>query len=59
MAKQIRFTKKELDLVIEMTGIADAGLPEGDYQRWDTDKKYDTLESLTDKVLDLLIRLEK
>lgn len=59
MAKDGRFTIKELDLIVEMAGIAETALPEGDYQGWDTDKKYDTLKSLTDKALSWLICLEK
>jgi hypothetical protein len=48
--KRIRFTKQELGLIIEMGCIAESGPPEGDYQDWDREGKYELLESLTDKV---------
>jgi len=55
MRQRVRFTNKELDLILEMAGIAEAGAPEGDYQDWDTNGNYKTLASLTDKALDLQV----
>jgi len=51
--QRIRFTKKEPSLILEMAPIAEAGLPEGDYQGWDTEEKYETLDSLTVKAAEL------
>ena len=46
--QRIRFTTKELDLILEMTAIAEAGPQgEGDYQDWDTEGKYKIMDSLT------------
>ena len=57
--QRIRFTKKELDLILEMWGIATAGGPEGDYQGWDTEGKYEILDSLACKVAELRRRALK
>lgn len=54
--KRVRFTEKELALIHEMTGIANAGAPGGDYQDWDTAGKYKTTESLDEKVAELRYR---
>jgi hypothetical protein len=53
MRKRVRFTRKELDFVIEMAMIAKPGAPEGDYQDWDMDGKYKTMNSLVDKATQL------
>ncbi len=51
--RRIRFTEKELELIGEMANIAEAGAPEGDYQDWDVDGKYEVLKSLADKAWEL------
>ena len=52
--QRIRFTTKELDLILEMTAIAEAGPQgEGDYQDWDTEGKYKIMDSLTVKAAEL------
>lgn len=53
--KRIQFTTKELDLIIDMCCIADAGTNEGDYQGWN-DSTYKTLDSLSNKAAELLRR---
>jgi hypothetical protein len=59
MKKRVRFTRRELELILEMTCIADAGGPEGDYQDWDTDGKYPVLDSLSNKTAEMLRRIKK
>lgn len=46
--KRIRFTLAELDVIITMVGIADAGAGDGDYEPW-TDKDWNALETLCAK----------
>lgn len=53
--KRVRFTQKELELISEMIGIANAGdLNEGDYQGWVDEGKDNTLDSLSSKISILL-----
>lgn len=54
--KRIRFTDKELDVIISMAAIADANQPtEGDYQEWQ-DEDYAAAMSLFHKAHELLRR---
>lgn len=56
--KQVRFTARELDVIISMVAIAGANPPEGDYQDW-TDKDYKAADSVFHKAHELLRRKKK
>ena len=58
MIERIRFTERELDVIIMMYCTAKAGAGDGDYQPW-TDADWTALESLRDKVAILLERTRR
>jgi hypothetical protein len=59
MAKRIAFTTTELKTIMNMISIAQAGdMDSGDYEPW-TDEERNCVDSLSDKVAELLSRREK
>lgn len=55
MKKRIRLTQAELDVILHMAGIANAGNGEGDYAPW-SNENWAALNTLTWKVAELLKR---
>jgi len=55
--RRVRFTRAELDAIITMACIAEAGSPEGDYQEW-TPETYKAADSAAAKAAELIHRLD-
>jgi hypothetical protein len=56
---RIQFTKKELELILSMLCIAEAGNGDGDYASWKEENFWKATDSLTWKVAELLHRLKR